>query len=127
MRLLNLKISAGILIGMCCLLPLVAEPDSGIDMSLPSTTDRYIKGLSTDEEAQVDRQVDVKEVETTDDSKDTQGDSVPRQSAHDSQSADDDGFLKRAFKDQTFINLLILSALLGVFVLYRIRSGGSRR
>jgi len=38
-----------------------------------------------------------------------------------------EGFLSSLFRDQTVINLIILGVLLGVFILYRLRSGGSRR
>ncbi|MBW7856808.1 MAG: hypothetical protein H3C43_00550 [Leptonema sp. (in: Bacteria)] len=105
--------------------PVIAEPElTGIDTSLPSTANRYISGLKDQEPDQkVDRRI--VEKETTDTSKVIENKSntkAPEKSSNDSQ----EGFWSKLFQDQTYTNLLLLIAIAGVFVFYRLRSGRSR-
>lgn len=102
--------------------PLLAAPE-GADLTLPRSTDRYIPGLISGEEAQVDRRMEVTEHEQP------AAPEKPPQEKPTKPALDEEGegFLASLFKDQTVINLIILGVLLGVFILYRLRSGGSRR
>lgn len=102
--------------------PLLAAPE-GADLTLPRSTDRYIPGLITGEEAQVDRRLEVSEHEQRAAPEKPQ----QRKPAKPAPDEEGEGFLSELFRDQTVINLIILCVLLGVFILYRLRSGGLRR
>lgn len=97
--------------------PLLAAPE-GADLTLPRSTDRYIPGLISGEEAQVDRRMEVTEHVQP---------AAPENPLKPALDEEGEGFLSNLFRDQTVINLIILGVLLGVFILYRLRSGGSRR
>jgi hypothetical protein len=100
---------------------LIAAPE-GADLTLPSSTDRYIPGLISGEEAEVDRRMEVTEREAPK--------TAPEPEAKKSRQQveeEGEGFFSRLFQNQTVVNLIILGILLGIFILHQLRSGGSRR
>ncbi len=113
------RTASGIAAILILTVPLWAAPEDGVDLTLPRSTDRYIPGLISGEEAQVDRRMEVTEQDP--------GLEMPEEGPAASEADSEEGLLSRLLQDQTFINLILLVLLLGVFVLYKLRSGGSRR
>lgn len=94
-------------------------------MTLPGTADRYIPGLVTGEAQQVDRRMEVTEREGSPVGAPA---SVPATKPETPKvGTEDEGFFRQLIGNRTFLNILILAGILGVFILYRLRSGGSRR
>lgn len=94
-------------------------------MTLPSSADRYIPGLVTGEAQQVDRRMEVTEHEGGATESPA---SVPVAKPEAAKaSGEEEGFFKSVFGNRTFQHMLILAGILGVFILYRLRSGSSRR
>lgn len=105
--------------------PVVAEGEiTGIDTSLPSTTNHYLSGLPNQESDQkVDRRIVEKETTGANEVIENKANTKPTEKKD---SDSQDGFWSKLFQDQTYMNLLLLVAIAGIFVFYRLRSGRSR-
>lgn len=122
-----LRISAIFLLASVCFWDsrkLLAAPDEGADLSLPSSTDRYVPGLVTGKETEVDRRMEVTEKEPPP----SPAEAAPvAPKGETSPAGDEEGFFSSIFKNKTFLNLLILAGIGAVFIVYRLRTGGGSR
>ena len=110
-------------------LPVMAEPDaSSIDVSLPSTAERYITGLEEQEfDQKVDRRIVEKETTVTLEKNDINEIKANAESPKKNDNDGQDGFWTKLFQDQTYTNLLLLMVIAAIFVFYRLQSRRSRR